>query len=63
MARLLGVELTRESFLANRERFYLVTFDPTDEPTPPPLPADLRWVWLVVLTLTAALCWFRRRGA
>ncbi len=42
--KLTGANLTRESFLAQRERFILLTFDPTDEPTPPPLEADLRWV-------------------
>ncbi len=62
IARLLGVDLTRESFLAHRERFYLVTFDPTDEPTPPPLPADLRWIWLVVLALVAVALRARHRA-
>ena len=62
MARLLGVDLTRESFLAHRERFYLVAFDPTDEPTPPPLLADLRWIWLVVLALVAVALRARHRA-
>jgi hypothetical protein len=26
-----------------------MTFDPTSEPTPPPLSADLVWVWGVLL--------------
>lgn len=62
IARLLGITLTREEFLARQDQFHLVTFDPTDEPTPPPLDADLRWVWFVAL---AGVCagWFARRRA
>ncbi len=44
-ARVLGVDVNRERFIADKETFFLVTFDPTDEPTPPPLEADLVWVW------------------
>jgi deazaflavin-dependent oxidoreductase (nitroreductase family) len=40
----LGFEMSREEFLAQQDRWCLVTFDPTDDPTPPPLEADLRWV-------------------
>lgn len=47
----LGLPATREAFLANKDRFYLVTFDPTDAPTPPPQEADLTWVWSVAGTL------------
>jgi len=35
--------------VAKKDRIYWLRFDPTDEPTPPPLEADLKWVWLVVL--------------
>ncbi len=49
VTRLLGVAPTREAFLAGQDQFYLVTFEPTDEPTPPPLAADLRGVWFVTL--------------
>jgi len=42
--RLSGAKLTRESFIAQKDRFIILTFDPTDDPTPPPLEADLRWV-------------------
>lgn len=48
MMKLAGFEMTAEQFLAERERFTLVTFEPTDEPTPPALKADLWWVWVVV---------------
>ena len=40
----LGFEMSREEFLAQQDRWWLVTFDPTDDPTPLPLEADLRWV-------------------
>ncbi|NDJ76669.1 MAG: nitroreductase family deazaflavin-dependent oxidoreductase [Chloroflexi bacterium] len=45
---LLGEELTRERFLAEKERFFLVALDPAKEPTPPPQSADLWWVWLLL---------------
>ena len=44
-----GYNLTLEQFLAQKERFTFVTFDLTDQPTPKPLPADLAWVWAVLL--------------
>jgi deazaflavin-dependent oxidoreductase (nitroreductase family) len=42
-----GFDLTREQFLAEKDRFTFVTFDPVDGPTPEPLGADLWWVWIV----------------
>lgn len=42
---MLGITFTREAFLAARDRITLITFDPTDQPTPPPVPVDLTWVW------------------
>jgi hypothetical protein len=50
---LIGQPVGRETFLGEKERFIVLTFDPTDEPTPPPLEADLRWVWPVVGGLLA----------
>jgi len=47
--RTLGFRLSLGEFLAHKDRFYLMTFDPTDKPTPPPLEADLKWVWLVIV--------------
>ena len=49
-----GFSLTLEQFLAHKERFTFVTFDPTDQPTPPPVRADLRWVWGIVGFLLAS---------
>ncbi|WP_298408616.1 nitroreductase family deazaflavin-dependent oxidoreductase [uncultured Chloroflexus sp.] len=49
--QVLGVDLSREQFIAHKDRWYLVTFDPTTEPTPPPLAADL---WCV-LPLAASI--------
>lgn len=50
-----------EDILAKKDRIYWLTFDPTDEPTPPPLEADLTWVWLVVAALWVGMRWMRRR--
>ncbi|MFQ3566395.1 MAG: nitroreductase family deazaflavin-dependent oxidoreductase [Aggregatilineales bacterium] len=60
--KLTGANLTRESFLAQRDRFILLTFDPTDEPTPPPLEADLLWVNAFVASVLVGL-WLARRRA
>ena len=60
----LGVELTLEEFLAHRDQLFLVTFDPTNDPTPSPLPIDLKWVWLPVAVLAAvAVVLLGRLGA
>lgn len=47
----LGVDVDKAAFLSEKERFFLITFDPTEEPTPAPLRVDLAWVWLVTFPL------------
>lgn len=47
----LGVDVDKAAFLREKERFFLITFDPTEEPTPAPLRVDLAWVWLVTFPL------------
>lgn len=60
----LGVQLTLDEFLAHRDQLFLVTFDPTEDPTPLPLPIDLKWVWLPVAGLAAvAVVLLGRLGA
>ena len=39
------IEPNREDILAKKDRLYFIRFDPTDQSTPPPLPADLVWIW------------------
>jgi len=38
--RAIGFELNLEQFIAHKDRFTFVTFDPTDQSTPPPLRAS-----------------------
>jgi deazaflavin-dependent oxidoreductase (nitroreductase family) len=57
MMKLAGFEMPPEQFLAEKERFTLITFEPTSEPTPPPLKADLAWVWAVSLPVCLFLVW------
>ncbi len=38
-----------DDYVAKKERVTIFRFDPTDEPTPPPLEADLVWVWPLAL--------------
>jgi uncharacterized protein len=45
----IGFDMTLDQFLAQKERFTFVTFNPTDRPTPKPLQANLVWVWAVLL--------------
>ena len=53
----LGFRLNRDDFVTQIDRFYLVTFDPIDEPTPLPLKADLKWKWLVIVLVSILLGW------
>lgn len=45
----IGFNMTMEEFVAQKERFTFVTFDPTGQSTPEPLEADLWWVWLILI--------------
>lgn len=54
--RMLGVRSNPEDVIAQRECIYWLTFEPTGEPTPPPLRADLRWV-LPALAAGLILAW------
>jgi deazaflavin-dependent oxidoreductase (nitroreductase family) len=59
----LEIEPTEEDILAKKDRIYYLRFDPTDEPTPPPLPADLVWLWPAALfVLFTAWLLTRNRG-
>jgi deazaflavin-dependent oxidoreductase (nitroreductase family) len=53
--QVLGFHLNLDEFIARKDRFFLITFDPIDEPTPPPLKADLKWIWLVIVLIIMAL--------
>ncbi len=60
MMKLAGFEMTPEQFIAEKERFTLITFEPTSEPTPPPLKADLVWAWAILLPLCLWLVYLMR---
>ncbi|MBK9124823.1 MAG: nitroreductase family deazaflavin-dependent oxidoreductase [Chloroflexi bacterium] len=51
MIKMSGMDLTRESFLAQKDRFVILTFDPIDEPTPAPVEPDLKWVPRAVVNI------------
>lgn len=57
MMKLAGFQMGPEQFIAEKDRFTVVTFEPTDEPTPPPLRADLVWVWAVLLFVCLLGAW------
>lgn len=50
-----------EDIIAKKDRVYWFRFDPADEQTPPPLAADLVWIWPVALLALAALVVAGRR--
>lgn len=60
MLRAEGLGETAEDFAANIDRFCFVRFDPVDEAGPPPMKADLVWVWPLA-GLMGALTWLARR--
>lgn len=58
----LGIQPEPEDILAKKDRLIFLTFEPTDVPTPPPLEADLTWVWGVIGLIVVGLLWaFRPR--
>ncbi len=63
MAQMLGFELTRQSFLEQSDKFHLLVFEPTDEPTPLPLEPDLVWLWPVALVIVFVGMLLGRRAA
>jgi deazaflavin-dependent oxidoreductase (nitroreductase family) len=62
MARSASSDLTLATFLAEKERWILIAFDAADEPAPPPLQADLVWIW-PALALSGWLVWMMARNA
>jgi deazaflavin-dependent oxidoreductase (nitroreductase family) len=53
----LGFRLNLDEFIAKKDCFYLFTFDPTGESTPPPLESDLKWVWLMIILGSILIGW------
>lgn len=56
----LDIAYDLDDLTAKRDRVYLVALDPTGEPGPPPMPADLTWVWGVIVGSFAAGWWLGR---
>jgi deazaflavin-dependent oxidoreductase (nitroreductase family) len=56
----LGIQPNHDDVIAKKERINWFRFNPTDEPTPPPLEADLVWV-LPLLGFGLALVWMITR--
>lgn len=57
----LGIANTPGDVLAHKDRVVLITFDPTDTPTPPPLEVDLQWVWWVIGAILLGLLRTRKK--
>jgi deazaflavin-dependent oxidoreductase (nitroreductase family) len=58
----MGMDVSGESFLQEKERYHLLTFEPVAKPAgsppPEPLPVDLWWVWPVLF-----FAWLYRRAS
>ncbi len=46
-----GIQYDLEDMITKRDRLYVFGFDPVEGPGPEPLPADLRWIWLLLIAL------------
>ncbi len=54
----LQIEPSLEDLLDKRDRVFFVGFDPVDQEGPPPLIADLIWIWAVLISLTLGMIFF-----
>lgn len=57
----LGIRPTADDIRAHKDRITILTFDPTDQPTPPPQEADLTWLWWLLAALIVLRWLFRPR--
>lgn len=53
---------TIQDFVANRDKLHILRVDATNEPTPPPLESDLRWITWLVGGLFFVLVWILSRS-
>ncbi len=51
----LGVEHSLAGILSRKDQIYLVGFEPAELEGPPPLKADLAWIWVVLILLVAGI--------
>lgn len=58
----LGIAYDVNDLIAKRERVHMLALDPSREPGPPPMEADLVWIWGVMLA-SFALGWLFGRYA
>ena len=50
-----GINYDREDMIAKRSRLYIFGFEPVDDVGPEPLPADLRWIWLLIIAYVSLI--------
>ncbi len=53
----LDIDYDVDDLIKKRERVYYVALDPSEEAGPPPMPANLRWIW-VALIFAILAGWF-----
>jgi len=52
-----GIANDLQDVIDKRDRLVLVAFDKSEESGPPPMPADLKWIWGVMLFVLICI-WF-----
>jgi hypothetical protein len=46
-----GIKYNKEDMIRKRDRLQIFGFRPVEKTGPKPLPADLRWIWLLLIGL------------
>ena len=54
----LGIEPNLKDILEKRDRVFIVGFDPANQEGPPPLIANLIWIWAVIISFLLGLIFF-----
>lgn len=57
----LDIQNDNEDILAKKELIYWIRFDETEQETPPPMEADLVWLWPIMVFGIGVLAYFKAR--
>lgn len=54
----LDIEPLLEDLVSKKDRIYMVGFDQVDQEGPPPLAANLIWIWAIILSLLLSMLFY-----
>jgi deazaflavin-dependent oxidoreductase (nitroreductase family) len=46
-----GIDFSQQDMIDKKDRLYVVTFDKSEETSPPPMAVDLKWIWGVIVII------------